>query len=157
MQSDQSLRWLHVPSTASGLSKEGWTRIHVILGRCTCWSVFAGHTGLIVGFVVHWFICFIFQVLEFLLWASMCMETSVPLLAVKYLSWRSTLYTAVCQCYFDCKASNHAEVYIARSTSTSEPLWIVTCQPKPRSFNNHFFDSTKCCFTICLTSLHLLV
>ena len=31
------------------------------------------------------------------------METSVPLLAVKYLSWRSTLYTAACQCYFDCK------------------------------------------------------
>ena len=40
----------------------------------------------------------------------MCMETSVPLLAVKYLSWRSTLYTAVCQCYFDCKATEQAEV-----------------------------------------------
>ena len=50
------------------------------------------------------------KVLEYLLWACMCMETSVPLLTVKYLSWRSTLYTAVCQSYFDCKASEHAEV-----------------------------------------------
>lgn len=50
------------------------------------------------------------KVLEYLLWACMCMETSVPLLTVKYLSWRSTLYTAVCQCYFDCKATEQAEV-----------------------------------------------
>ncbi|XP_021355787.1 cilia- and flagella-associated protein 54-like isoform X2 [Mizuhopecten yessoensis] len=49
------------------------------------------------------------RVIEYLLWASVCMETSVPLLAVKYLPWRATLYTAVCQCYFDCKVSHHAE------------------------------------------------
>ncbi len=51
-----------------------------------------------------------FSVLDFLLWASMCMETSVPLLGVRYLYWRSTLYTAVCQCYYDCKNGQHAEV-----------------------------------------------
>lgn len=62
------------------------------------------------------------KVLEFLLWASMCMETSVPLLAVKYLSWRSTLYTAVCQCYFDCKASNHAESFARRGLSKINEL-----------------------------------
>lgn len=56
------------------------------------------------------------KVLEYLLWACMCMETSVPLLTVKYLSWRSTLYTAVCQCYFDCKATEQAEVNANLST-----------------------------------------
>ena len=50
------------------------------------------------------------RVLEYLLWACMCMETSIPLLAVKYLTWRVTLYTAVCQCYYDCKAGQEAEV-----------------------------------------------
>ena len=54
-QSDQSLCWLHVPSTACRLSKEGWKRTLGILGGCTGWSVFAGHTGLILGFVVCWF------------------------------------------------------------------------------------------------------
>ncbi|CAL1546460.1 unnamed protein product [Lymnaea stagnalis] len=54
------------------------------------------------------------KVLEYLLWASLCMETSVPLLTVKYLTWRSTLYTAVCQCYYDCKADDHAEKFARR-------------------------------------------
>ncbi|KAK7102964.1 hypothetical protein V1264_021114 [Littorina saxatilis] len=54
------------------------------------------------------------RVLEYLLWASTCMETSVPLMAVKYLPWRATLYTAVCQCYYDCKAGPHAEAFARR-------------------------------------------
>ncbi|XP_041347318.1 cilia- and flagella-associated protein 54-like [Gigantopelta aegis] len=54
------------------------------------------------------------KVLEFLLWACMCMETSVPLMGVKYIPWRSTLYTAVCQCYYDCKAGQHAEAFARR-------------------------------------------
>ncbi|KAG9490483.1 hypothetical protein GDO78_006036 [Eleutherodactylus coqui] len=55
------------------------------------------------------------QALEFLLWASVCMETSVPLLSVHYLTWRATLYTAVCQCYFDCQAGVHGEVFARRA------------------------------------------
>ncbi|XP_027049490.1 cilia- and flagella-associated protein 54-like [Pocillopora damicornis] len=54
------------------------------------------------------------QALEFLLWACMCLESSVPLLTVKYLTWRSTLYTAVCQCYFDLKVPMHAEAFAKR-------------------------------------------
>lgn len=38
------------------------------------------------------------------------MECSVPLLSVRYLTWRATLYTAVCQCYYDCQAGIHGEV-----------------------------------------------
>lgn len=62
------------------------------------------------------------QVLEYLLWASMCMETSVPLMAVRYLAWRATLYTAVCQCYYDCKAGQHAEAFARRGLAKINEL-----------------------------------
>ncbi|KFP83528.1 Uncharacterized protein C12orf55, partial [Apaloderma vittatum] len=54
------------------------------------------------------------KVLEYLLWASICMESSIPLLSVRYLPWRATLYAAVSQCYFDCQASVHGEVFARR-------------------------------------------
>ncbi len=38
------------------------------------------------------------------------MESSIPLLGVKYLPWRATLYTATCQCYYDCKYIEDGEV-----------------------------------------------
>ncbi|NWT65906.1 CFA54 protein, partial [Prunella himalayana] len=54
------------------------------------------------------------KVLEYLLWASICMESSIPLLSVHYLTWRATLYTAVSQCYFDCQAGVHGEIFARR-------------------------------------------
>ncbi|KAM6136893.1 LOW QUALITY PROTEIN: cilia- and flagella-associated protein 54 [Pterocles gutturalis] len=54
------------------------------------------------------------KVLEYLLWACVCMESSIPLLSVHYLTWRATLYTAVSQCYFDCQASIHGEIFARR-------------------------------------------
>ncbi|NXK98104.1 CFA54 protein, partial [Formicarius rufipectus] len=54
------------------------------------------------------------KVLEYLLWASVCMESSIPLLSVHYLTWRATLYTAVSQCYFDCQAGIHGEIFARR-------------------------------------------
>ncbi|ELU16988.1 hypothetical protein CAPTEDRAFT_224115 [Capitella teleta] len=62
------------------------------------------------------------KVLEFLLWASMCMETSLPLLGVHYLKWRVTLYASVCQCYYDCKAGVHAEAFARRAVSKINEL-----------------------------------
>ncbi|TFJ96636.1 perforin-1-like [Platysternon megacephalum] len=62
------------------------------------------------------------KVLEYLLWASICMESSVPLLAVHYLTWRTTLYTAVCYCYYDCQASVHGEVFARRGLSKIDEL-----------------------------------
>ncbi|XP_032644428.1 cilia- and flagella-associated protein 54 isoform X3 [Chelonoidis abingdonii] len=62
------------------------------------------------------------KVLEYLLWASICMESSVPLLAVHYLTWRTTLYTAVCYCYYDCQASIHGEVFARRGLSKIDEL-----------------------------------
>uniref|UniRef100_A0A8D2LBL7 Cilia- and flagella-associated protein 54 n=1 Tax=Varanus komodoensis TaxID=61221 RepID=A0A8D2LBL7_VARKO len=54
------------------------------------------------------------KVLEYLLWACACMESSVPLLAVHYLTWRSTLYAAVCQCYYDCQFGIYGELFARR-------------------------------------------
>ncbi|XP_073476369.1 cilia- and flagella-associated protein 54 isoform X3 [Aquarana catesbeiana] len=62
------------------------------------------------------------QALEFLLWASVCMESSVPLLSLHYLKWRATLYTAVCQCYFDCREGVHGEVFARRALSKISEL-----------------------------------
>uniref|UniRef100_A0A672QJ46 Cilia and flagella associated protein 54 n=1 Tax=Sinocyclocheilus grahami TaxID=75366 RepID=A0A672QJ46_SINGR len=55
------------------------------------------------------------QVLEYLLWACTCLETSVPLLTASFLPWRATLYCAVCECYFHDCASVQAEVFARRA------------------------------------------
>ena len=65
-------------------------------------------------------------VLEYMLWAAMCMESSVPLLGTSYLTWRATLYTAVTQCYYDCKAGSHAEVSIFSKCFTKRHTQINT-------------------------------
>ncbi|NWZ63501.1 CFA54 protein, partial [Acrocephalus arundinaceus] len=62
------------------------------------------------------------KVLEYLLWASICMESSIPLLSVHYLTWRATLYTAVSQCYFDCQAGIHGEIFARRGLIKIEEL-----------------------------------
>ena len=43
------------------------------------------------------------------------MEASIPLLTLKYLPWRSTLYAAVSLCYLDCKELQHAETFARRA------------------------------------------
>jgi hypothetical protein len=50
------------------------------------------------------------QALEFLLWASICLELSVTLATTKFLPWKTTLYCAVCQCHYDSGAPRKAEV-----------------------------------------------
>ena len=57
------------------------------------------------------------QVVDYLLWASMCLESSIQLVGVKYLSWRSTLYSAVCQCYCDIKQQHMSEVRVIKIKS----------------------------------------
>ncbi len=53
---------------------------------------------------------FFFKLLEYLLFCCLAIENSIPLLGVKYLSWRSTLYVITCQCYYDCKYNDEGEV-----------------------------------------------
>ncbi|KAJ7329935.1 hypothetical protein JRQ81_016109 [Phrynocephalus forsythii] len=77
------------------------------------------------------------KVLEYLLWACVCMESSVPLLALHYLTWRATLYAAVCQCYYDCQCDIYGEIFARRGlmkidelkqieTMSSSPLSVET-------------------------------
>uniref|UniRef100_H2ZJG3 Uncharacterized protein n=1 Tax=Ciona savignyi TaxID=51511 RepID=H2ZJG3_CIOSA len=60
--------------------------------------------------------------IEFLVWGAMCMESSLPLLGIKYLSWRVTMYSAVCLAYYDCKASQHAEAFARRALRKLQEL-----------------------------------
>ena len=53
-------------------------------------------------------------VLEYLLWAAVCMESSVPLMALKYLQLRVNFYVAACQCYWDARQPHHAELFARR-------------------------------------------
>uniref|UniRef100_F7BP49 Cilia and flagella associated protein 54 n=1 Tax=Callithrix jacchus TaxID=9483 RepID=F7BP49_CALJA len=62
------------------------------------------------------------KALEYLLWASMCMESSVPLLSLRYLTWRATLYTAVCQCCYDCQAGIHGEAFARHALGKIDEL-----------------------------------
>nr|XP_013802500.1 PREDICTED: cilia- and flagella-associated protein 54 [Apteryx mantelli mantelli] len=62
------------------------------------------------------------KVLEYLLWASVCMESSIPLLSVHYLTWRATLYTAVSQCYYDCQAGINGEIFARRGLMKIDEL-----------------------------------
>lgn len=60
--------------------------------------------------------------IEFLVWSAICMETSIPLLAVKFLTWRVTLYTAVCLAYYDSNAGHLAEKFARRSLTKLQEL-----------------------------------
>ncbi|XP_078673131.1 cilia- and flagella-associated protein 54-like isoform X2 [Branchiostoma floridae x Branchiostoma belcheri] len=74
------------------------------------------------------------KVLEYLLWASISMESSIPLLGTSYLTWRTTLYSAVCQCYYDCKASYHAETFARRGlVKISELSQLESMSSAPQS------------------------
>ncbi|XP_036879021.2 cilia- and flagella-associated protein 54 [Manis javanica] len=87
-----------------------------------CWIVF---NGTIYIYTICRKLMIIGQsskALEYLLWASMCMESSVPLLSVRYLTWRATLYTAVCQCYYDCQAGVHGEAFARRGLAKIDEL-----------------------------------
>ena len=52
--------------------------------------------------------------LDYLIWSCISMEFSVPLMTIKYLGWRSQLYTTACQCYYDLKADQEAEAFAKR-------------------------------------------
>ncbi|XP_028811328.1 cilia- and flagella-associated protein 54 isoform X2 [Denticeps clupeoides] len=62
------------------------------------------------------------QALEFLLWASVCLEVSIPLLNAHFVTWRATLYCAVCQCYYEEHHSAEAEVFARRALKKMSDL-----------------------------------
>uniref|UniRef100_A0AAQ5ZBU7 Fibronectin type-III domain-containing protein n=1 Tax=Amphiprion ocellaris TaxID=80972 RepID=A0AAQ5ZBU7_AMPOC len=55
------------------------------------------------------------QALEYLLWAGISLELSIPLMTAKYLPLIITLYCAVCHCYYDNQAEVQAEEFARRA------------------------------------------
>ncbi|XP_044083407.1 cilia- and flagella-associated protein 54 [Neovison vison] len=85
------------------------------------------------------------KALEYLLWASMCMECSVPLLSVRYLTWRATLYTAVCQCYYDCQAGIHGEAFARRALAKIDELRqleLMSSSQSQEESRRHYREAT---------------
>uniref|UniRef100_A0A3P9HZ60 Uncharacterized protein n=1 Tax=Oryzias latipes TaxID=8090 RepID=A0A3P9HZ60_ORYLA len=105
---------------------KSWFKKHSILrqgGRCKLLHVLNFIRIMMQAFQQHdhlsWHIhngtslfspCASFQALEYLLWASISVELSVPLMTAKYLPLSVTLYCAVCHCYYDNQAGTQAEV-----------------------------------------------
>ena len=54
------------------------------------------------------------QILDFLVWSCVAMESSVPLMTVKYLSWRCQLYSTTCLCFYDLKSDQAGEEFARR-------------------------------------------
>ncbi|EGW08378.1 Putative uncharacterized protein C12orf63 [Cricetulus griseus] len=82
-----------------------------------CWIIFNGTIYIYTICRKLMLIGLSAKALEYLLWASMCMESSAPLLSLRYLTWRATLYTAVCQCHYDCQTSIHGEMVWPRTVT----------------------------------------
>ncbi|XP_041657541.1 cilia- and flagella-associated protein 54-like isoform X3 [Cheilinus undulatus] len=62
------------------------------------------------------------QALEYLLWACISVELSIPLMTSKNLSWMVMLYCAVCRCYYDIKAEVQAEEFARRALEKIDGL-----------------------------------
>lgn len=73
----------------------------------------AGHTAMAV---------------ESLLWSGVCMESSIPLLTVKFLCLRVDIYTSVCQCYFHLREPRHAELFARRGLEKIHELALLEHQ-----------------------------
>ncbi|KAJ8249933.1 hypothetical protein COCON_G00231490 [Conger conger] len=80
-----------------------------------CWILYNGSLQIynICRFLMSLNMCS--QAVEYLVWACVCLETSVPLMNVSFLTWRTTLYCAACQCYYSCQAGVQAEVFARRA------------------------------------------
>ncbi|ERE91845.1 hypothetical protein H671_1g0667 [Cricetulus griseus] len=87
-----------------------------------CWIIFNGTIYIYTICRKLMLIGLSAKALEYLLWASMCMESSAPLLSLRYLTWRATLYTAVCQCHYDCQTSIHGEAFARRALAKIDEL-----------------------------------
>ncbi|TNM84887.1 hypothetical protein fugu_009065 [Takifugu bimaculatus] len=62
------------------------------------------------------------QALEYLLWASVSLELSVPIMTPEHLPWIVTLYCAVCRCYYDSQLPMQAEEFARRALGKIEKL-----------------------------------
>lgn len=50
------------------------------------------------------------QVVDYLVWAAVSTEMCLPLMSISYLPWRSTLYCAACEAFYDTRVAPDGEV-----------------------------------------------
>ncbi|XP_051903084.1 cilia- and flagella-associated protein 54-like isoform X2 [Hippocampus zosterae] len=55
------------------------------------------------------------KAMEYLLWASLTLESNMPIMTVKHLPWLVKLYCTACHCYYDNQASLQAEEFARRA------------------------------------------
>ncbi|XP_061154554.1 cilia- and flagella-associated protein 54-like [Syngnathus typhle] len=55
------------------------------------------------------------KAMEHILWASLTLESNMPLMTIKHLPWLVKLYCTVCYCYYDSRASLQAEEFARRA------------------------------------------
>ncbi|XP_035258138.1 cilia- and flagella-associated protein 54 isoform X1 [Anguilla anguilla] len=99
-----------------------------------CWILYNGSLQIynICRFLMSLNLCS--QALEYLVWACVCLETSVPLMSPSFLAWRTTLYCAACQCYYSCQAGVQAEVFARRALGkVSELAKLAEMSSSPTS------------------------
>ncbi|XP_051857194.1 cilia- and flagella-associated protein 54 [Antechinus flavipes] len=85
------------------------------------------------------------KALEYLLWASISMESSTPLLGIRYLTWRATLYTAVSQCYYDCQSGAQGEIFARRGLGKIDELLhlqVISLTPPRQEAKRCFREAT---------------
>ena len=63
--------------------------------------------------------------LDYLIWACISMESSVPLMMKKYLPWRCQLYTTVCHCYYDVNLALDAENFARRGLKKVNKYFLL--------------------------------
>ncbi|KAK9536651.1 hypothetical protein VZT92_006417 [Zoarces viviparus] len=87
-----------------------------------CWQIYNG--SLLIYTICRYLMTMncSAQALEYLLWASISLELSVPLMTAKHLPWIVTLYCAVCHCYYDNQAAVEAEEFAKRALRTINEL-----------------------------------
>ncbi|KAL5267791.1 hypothetical protein ACHWQZ_G004738 [Mnemiopsis leidyi] len=87
---------------------------HLIPHEQHCWLVFNGTVHIYK--ISKWLVDrgHTAKTLQYLVWCCVCMESVIPLMTLKFLSWRGSLYSAVCQCYIDLNQVHAAEIFARR-------------------------------------------
>ncbi|XP_077402899.1 cilia- and flagella-associated protein 54 isoform X1 [Vanacampus margaritifer] len=80
-----------------------------------CWIIYNGTTHIFKMCSYLMALNHSAKALEYLLWASLTLESTMPVMTVKHLPWLVKLYCAVCHCYYDNQASLHAEEFARRA------------------------------------------
>ena len=66
--------------------------------------------------------------LKYFLWSAVAMETSMPLISIKYLPLRTNFYVGTCECYYHLRHPSHAEEFARRSLEKVQEIAVMHYQ-----------------------------